>query len=105
MENTLKRGGGKYYCYRKVGIDGRWGYYNLVEADAGCGHLAHHLGDVDLGGTGVGGADLEGSVVGDHLGEDVEDGLEGVMLVVGLAGGVYPEWDVCLPWQRSYRIC
>lgn len=53
----------------------------LVKTDAGdashLAHLAHQLGYVDRG-AGVLGADSEGAVVGNHLGEDVEDGLSGV---------------------------
>ena len=50
----------------------------LVEADGantGSGHLAHHLVDVILAGARVRGADSDGAVVRDHLGEDVKDGL------------------------------
>ena len=52
---------------------------SLVEADTRHGahlaHLAHQLGHVDVCGARVRGADSETPVVGDHLGEDVQDGL------------------------------
>ena len=50
---------------------------SLVKANARdaahLAHLPHQLGDVDRGAGLV--ADSEGTVVGNHLGEDVEDGL------------------------------
>lgn len=51
------------------------GLIHVRWVDAHLLHLAHQGGHVDAGGTGVVGANLERTVIGDHFGEDVEDWL------------------------------
>lgn len=50
-------------------------FLRLIQADTSGTHLAHEVCNVDAGGASVRGAEPDASVVCDHLGEDIQDGL------------------------------
>lgn len=65
------------------------GVEDLIKATSARGHLAHHLGDVNIWRCLVGRSNSQCAVIGDHLSQDLEDGL-GNRLVVDvdqLGGG------------------